>query len=79
MSIDFPKEEQYILQRWKEIRAFERQVELSKGKRPFTFYGRQDSWRGVALFIINGLTYDSRRPSIRYGHVNQSARRDSAE
>lgn len=26
MSIDFPKEEEAILARWKEIKAFERQV-----------------------------------------------------
>lgn len=29
MSVDFPKEEEAVLQRWKEIQAFERQV--SKG------------------------------------------------
>lgn len=38
MSIDFPREEEAVLKRWKEIKAFERQVELSKGKRPYTFY-----------------------------------------
>jgi len=38
MSIDFPKEEEAVLKRWKEIKAFERQVELSKGRKPFTFY-----------------------------------------
>ncbi|EZF72620.1 isoleucine-tRNA ligase [Trichophyton soudanense CBS 452.61] len=38
MSIDFPKEEEAILKRWKEIGAFERQVELSKGKKEYTFY-----------------------------------------
>ncbi|OAK99096.1 hypothetical protein IQ06DRAFT_15159 [Phaeosphaeriaceae sp. SRC1lsM3a] len=38
MSIDFPKEEERILARWKEIDAFLRQVELSKGKQPYTFY-----------------------------------------
>ncbi|MCJ1246652.1 isoleucine--tRNA ligase [Trapelia coarctata] len=38
MSIDFPKEEEVALKRWKEIKAFERQVELSKGKKPYTFY-----------------------------------------
>ncbi|KAF2652009.1 hypothetical protein K491DRAFT_781437 [Lophiostoma macrostomum CBS 122681] len=38
MSIDFPKEEERILGRWKEIDAFLRQVELSKGKQPYTFY-----------------------------------------
>ena len=32
MSIDFPKEEEAVLTRWKEIKAFETQVELSKGK-----------------------------------------------
>lgn len=38
MSIDFPKEEEAILKIWKEIGAFERQIELSKGKKPYTFY-----------------------------------------
>ncbi|KAI1000255.1 Isoleucine--tRNA ligase, cytoplasmic [Podosphaera aphanis] len=38
MSIDFPKEEEIVLQRWKEISAFERQVELSKDRPSYTFY-----------------------------------------
>ncbi|KAL9584715.1 MAG: hypothetical protein Q9212_001947 [Teloschistes hypoglaucus] len=38
MSIDFPKEEEKVLKRWKDILAFERQVELSKGRKPYTFY-----------------------------------------
>ena len=38
MSIDFPKEEVLLLERWKEIKAFERQVELSKGRKTYTFY-----------------------------------------
>jgi isoleucyl-tRNA synthetase len=38
MSIDFPKAEEEILKRWKEIGAFERQIELSQGKTPYTFY-----------------------------------------
>ncbi|OJJ62811.1 hypothetical protein ASPSYDRAFT_145628 [Aspergillus sydowii CBS 593.65] len=38
MSIDFPKEEDIVLQRWREINAFQRQVELSKGRKPYTFY-----------------------------------------
>ena len=38
MSINFPKEEEAVLKRWKEIKAFERQVELSKGRKPYTFY-----------------------------------------
>ena len=36
--LDIPKEEEKILALWKEIDAFRRQVELSKGKRPYTFY-----------------------------------------
>jgi isoleucyl-tRNA synthetase len=36
--MDFPKEEERILERWREINAFRRQVELSKGKKPYTFY-----------------------------------------
>ena len=38
MSIDFPKEEHKVLQLWEELNAFQRQVELSKGRKPFTFY-----------------------------------------
>lgn len=38
MSIDFPKEEEAVLKRWKEIKAFERQLELSKDRKPYTFY-----------------------------------------
>ncbi|KAK4670857.1 isoleucine--tRNA ligase [Podospora pseudoanserina] len=38
MSIDFPKEEEATIQRWREIKAFERQVELSAGNPNYTFY-----------------------------------------
>lgn len=38
MSINFAKEEEVVLKRWQEIGAFERQVELSKGRKPYTFY-----------------------------------------
>ncbi|KAI9800293.1 MAG: isoleucine--tRNA ligase [Piccolia ochrophora] len=38
MSINFPKAEEEVLQRWKEINAFQRQLELSEGKERFTFY-----------------------------------------
>lgn len=38
MSIDFPKEEHKILALWETLNAFQRQVELSEGKPPFTFY-----------------------------------------
>jgi isoleucyl-tRNA synthetase len=38
MSIDFPAEEELVLNRWREINAFQRQVELSKGREPYTFY-----------------------------------------
>jgi isoleucyl-tRNA synthetase len=38
MSIDFPAEEERILAHWREIDAFRRQVELSVGRKPYTFY-----------------------------------------
>ncbi|EON96288.1 putative isoleucyl-trna synthetase protein [Phaeoacremonium minimum UCRPA7] len=38
MSIDFPKEEEALLERWREIKAFERQLELSQGRPHYTFY-----------------------------------------
>jgi len=38
MSINFPAEEDLVLKRWREIDAFNRQVELSRGREPYTFY-----------------------------------------
>ncbi|KZF25216.1 isoleucyl-tRNA synthetase [Xylona heveae TC161] len=38
MSIDFAREEEVVLRRWREIKAFERQIELSRGRKPYTFY-----------------------------------------
>jgi isoleucyl-tRNA synthetase len=38
MSIEFPAEEEIVLKRWKEIDAFNRQVELTQGREPYTFY-----------------------------------------
>jgi isoleucyl-tRNA synthetase len=38
MAINFPAEEEKILQKWKEIDAFATQVNLQKGKKPYTFY-----------------------------------------
>ena len=35
---NFPKEEEKVLQYWKDIKAFEQQLELSKDKPAFTFY-----------------------------------------
>jgi isoleucyl-tRNA synthetase len=35
---NFPKEEEKVLAYWKEINAFHKQLELSKGKPAFTFY-----------------------------------------
>ena len=37
-SINFPVEEERILKYWEEIKAFQRQLELSKHGRPYVFY-----------------------------------------
>ncbi|KAF3766327.1 hypothetical protein M406DRAFT_290769 [Cryphonectria parasitica EP155] len=37
-SINFPKEEEEIIKRWREIKAFETQVKLSEGRENYTFY-----------------------------------------
>jgi len=37
-GINFVKEEEAVLARWKEIKAFERQLELSEGRPLYTFY-----------------------------------------
>lgn len=38
MSISFPREEEVVLERWNEINAFHRQLELTKDKPTYTFY-----------------------------------------
>lgn len=38
MSVDFPKEEEAILKLWRDIDAFQRQLQLSKGRKPYRFY-----------------------------------------
>ena len=37
-SVNFPAEEEKVLKLWDELNAFHRQIELSKGKKAFTFY-----------------------------------------
>lgn len=49
MSIDFPKEEEAVLKRWKEIKAFETQVELSSGRERFQFYDGPPFATGLPL------------------------------
>ncbi|ETO21809.1 isoleucyl-tRNA synthetase, partial [Reticulomyxa filosa] len=36
--VNFPAEEEKILEYWREIKAFETQLEKSKGKKHYTFY-----------------------------------------
>lgn len=38
MAVDFAAEEARTLKRWKEIDAFQTQVRLSLGNKPYTFY-----------------------------------------
>ena len=38
MAVDFAAEEAATLKRWREINAFQTQVQLSKGNKPYTFY-----------------------------------------
>lgn len=38
MSINFPRTETEVLKHWEDIGAFNRQLELSKGRPPYTFY-----------------------------------------
>lgn len=38
MAVNFAAEEAAILQRWREIDAFQTQLRLSKGNKPYTFY-----------------------------------------
>jgi len=37
-TISFPEEEEKVLEMWERINAFERSVELSEGKKEYTFY-----------------------------------------
>ena len=42
MAVDFAVEEAGVLKRWREIDAFQTQVRLSKGNKPYTFYDGED-------------------------------------
>ena len=35
---NFPEEEEKVLAHWKEIDAFKKQLEMSEGKKEYTFY-----------------------------------------
>jgi len=37
-TMDFPKEEERILEFWRKIDAFQTSLKLSEGKEPFIFY-----------------------------------------
>lgn len=59
MSIDFPREEERVLARWKEIDAFLRQVELVSGcdfLRPFPTYFTCPSV-GLSVVILSCYSY----------------------
>ena len=59
MSIDFPKEEEAVLKRWKEIKAFERQVQLSKSKKKYTFYDGPPFATGLPVGDFHSLSTPS--------------------
>jgi isoleucyl-tRNA synthetase len=80
-SISFPKEEERILAFWKEIGAFERQVELSKGREPYTFYdgtnrNNQSFSETIMLmpFSESGPPFATGLP--HYGHLLASTIKD---
>lgn len=77
MSIDFPKEEEAVLKWWKEIKAFETQVELSKGKS----MRYQPCAQSVATLIhIEPYTFYDGPPFAtglpHYGHLLSSTIKD---
>lgn len=51
MSIGFPKEEEAVLKRWKEIKAFETQIALSKDKERFSFYDGPPFATGLPQYV----------------------------
>lgn len=55
MSINFPETEEEVLKRWKEINAFQTQLELSKGQRPYTFYDGPPFGKFAMLHIVVNL------------------------
>jgi isoleucyl-tRNA synthetase len=75
MSISFPKEEEEVLKRWREINAFQRQLELTKGRKPYTFYdgppfGKSNAMKisSMLMSLATGLPH--------YGHLLASAIKD---
>lgn len=53
MSINFPQAEEEVLKRWKEINAFQTQLELSKGQKPYTFYDGPPFGTCISIKTVN--------------------------
>jgi hypothetical protein len=64
MSVDFPAEEEAILKRWREIDAFRRQVELSKGKKPYSESPSKEAFRSEQSLMVYNNSF-LRWPSFR--------------
>ena len=79
MAVDFAAEEAATLKRWREIDAFQTQLRLSKGNKPYTFYDGKLSLKHVSVcpgIYVTCLEAQSRArillqgraPSERYSH-----------
>ena len=51
MSIDLPKVDQDILSRWNELNAFQRQLELSRGRPLYTFCDGPPFATGISIAV----------------------------
>lgn len=78
MAVNFPAEEERILAFWNEVDAFQRQLELSKEKRPYTFYDGPPFATGIAdivcRILLLLLTFAAGTP--HYGHLLASTIKD---
>lgn len=51
MSIDCPQQEEKVRRRWREIKAIERQLELSKGQKTYAFYDGPPFAKGLPHYF----------------------------
>jgi isoleucyl-tRNA synthetase len=68
-SYSFPKEEEKVLQYWKDIRAFEKSLELTKGQPAYTFFDGPPFATGLPHYghILTGNIKDV---VLRYASLN---------
>lgn len=50
--VNFAREEEKILQYWRDIDAFKQQLKVTEGQKPWTFYELSGTWLNTTASIV---------------------------